>query len=441
MRSRRAISSVVGMVFAIIALTTTITYISYSMGVLNNYNQSVLTQNQQLTNVGMEKFQVASVTVPNSQLNVTVVNTGNLPINFTKIWIQNTSATDWVYSYVPTNNFVSPGGVLTNIGQTIPVHINPTKSYNVKLVTSRGNTQQFIMNSPNAAPLNIQLQAIPSTVDIGFNSTLVMVVTNNGSSTLVNVVPNTPTQTSGSAVCSLGQVTPASYSTLSPGSTAIFKWDVMVKSGANTQSCTFTAQPPLQNGYPTQSVSAKVTITVITFTQTLLAQNTGILTLNYSTFRWTQTSGTYSGTWYTGWTFPHAVNTALEINMTNNNATSDFYISAHSQIYYRSTSQSDANSFFIVNSTTPGSPFTVKDYTCGGVNDFCIKIPSGRAITIYFAANSEQVGTKPNEQQALSTSSTYFTNMLIFGKFATSQSSSGTQYSQSLPYIAIWGNP
>ena len=108
MRSRRAISSVVGMVFAIIALTTTITYISYSMGILNNYNQSVLVKNQQLSDVGKETFQISSVTVPNGKLNITIADTGNLQINFTKIWIQNTTATDWTYSYVPTNNFVSP---------------------------------------------------------------------------------------------------------------------------------------------------------------------------------------------------------------------------------------------------------------------------------------------------------------------------------------------
>src|SRR6478736_1804231 len=125
MRSRKGLSTVIGAVFAIIALTSTVTYVSYSMGILDNYNQSVLTKNQQLSDVNKERFQISSVTVPNGKLNITVTNTGSVPINFTKIWIQNMSTTDWIKSYTPTNNFVVPGGILTKIGQNIPAYINP----------------------------------------------------------------------------------------------------------------------------------------------------------------------------------------------------------------------------------------------------------------------------------------------------------------------------
>ncbi|MDE1764487.1 MAG: hypothetical protein KGH88_09665, partial [Thaumarchaeota archaeon] len=209
MKSRRALSTVVGAVFAIIALTSTVTYISYSMGILNNYNQSVLTKNQQLSDVNKEKFQISSVTVPNSKLNITIVNTGSLPINFTKIWIQNTTTTDWVRSYVPTHNFVAPGSVLTNIGQNSGVYINPANSYNVKLVTSRGNTQQFTVNSPNTSPLNLQLLAMPPTTPTGFKTQLVMIVTNNSTGTLINVSPRTPTLVSHNATsCNVGVVSP-----------------------------------------------------------------------------------------------------------------------------------------------------------------------------------------------------------------------------------------
>lgn len=439
MRKRRALSTVVGAVFAIIALTSTVTYISYSMGILNNYNSSVLTKNQQLSDVNKENFRISSVTVPNSKLNITVTNTGSLPISFTKIWIQNTTTTDWIRSYTPTNNFVTPGGVLKNIGQNIPVSINPANSYNVKLVTSRGNTQQFMMNSPSIAPLNIQFFAVPNSVDIGFNSKLLMIVTNNGSSTLVNISPNIPTKTSGSATCSLGQVNPTNYSTLPPGSSAVFTWNVSVTGGTNTQYCEFTITPPLQNGYSGQSVTARVTINMITFSQTLLAQNTGILTLNYTTFRWTQSSGTYTGTWFTGWTLPSSPNSILKVNVTNNNATGDFYLSANTQVYYRGTSFGAANAFWIVNSTIPGSPYTVTPYTCGNPNDYCIKIPSGQTATLYFGANGKQLGTSSNQWQNLNKPDNYYTTMLIYGKFATSRTDPGTSYAQNLPYIALLG--
>ncbi|MGI0069666.1 MAG: LamG-like jellyroll fold domain-containing protein, partial [Nitrosopumilaceae archaeon] len=212
MRKRRALSTVVGMAFAIIALMTTVTYITYSMNVLNGYNQSVLVKNQQMQDVSKEKFQISNVLVSGSKLNMTVANTGTLPITFTKIWVQNTSATatDWTHSYVPSNSFVVPGGTLSNIGQNIPLSIKSTNSYNIKLVTSRGNAQQVAMNSAGSVPLNIQMMFLPPTVSSGFTSELMMVVINNSTGTLTNITPSSlPSPTygagnSGNLVCTAG---------------------------------------------------------------------------------------------------------------------------------------------------------------------------------------------------------------------------------------------
>ena len=436
MRSRRALSTVVGAVFAIIALTSTVTYVSYSMGILDNYNQSVLTKNQQLSDVNKERFQISSVTVPNSKLNITVANTGSVPINFTKIWIQNTTSsatTDWVRSYVPTQSFVTPGGVLTNIGQSVDVI--PSNSYNVKLVTSRGNTQQFALNSISSAPLNIQLYAMPSAVVSGFKTQLVMIVTNNGSSLLTNVTPSALLAPSGTATCNAGTVNPARYASLPPGGTAVFNWDVTASiSGSSTSTCTYTLTQPLQNGYH-QTVQTTIVAQPISFTETLLAQNTGILTLNYSTFRFTQSGGQYSGTWFTGWNFTASRDTAFSVNMTNNNSTGDFYVSSYSQIYYTRTGASNTGSFYIVNSVTPGSTISQSAY-CGGSGDWCLKIPSGKTATLYFGSQNSREGTANGR---LNQADTYMTNMLLYGKFATSSSSAGTKYAQSLPYIAWLG--
>ncbi len=437
MRSRRAISSVVGMVFGIIALTTTITYVSYSMNILNNYDQSVMNKNQQLSDVDKEKFQIASVTVPNGKLNVTVTDTGSLPVQFTKIWVQNTSTSDWVHSYVPTNNFVSPGGSLTNLGQLIPVSFNSANSYNIKLVTSRGNTQQFTVNSASAAPLNIQLLAVPSTVDVGFNSSLIMVVTNNGSSILTNISPTTPTQTAGVAGCQLGQVTPSAYPTLQPGSTAIFKWDVIVGSGGSGNYCTFTATPPIKNGYPTQSVSAKVTATYISFTQTLLAKNTGILTLDYTSFRWTEGDGQ----WHSGWAPPGGKVVAFSVNMTNNNETqttppTNFYVGANTLLFLTTTQGASNTAYYIINSTDP-SFNNIVPFSCNGppLNNYCLSIASGKNATLYFYAKTEN---NNNPQNALPNKGVQLAlSIVIFGKYATSPNNSGSLYGQNLPYIGI----
>src|SRR6185437_9528446 len=202
MIKRRGLSSVVGTVFAIIALASTVGYITYSMNILDNYNQSVLARNQQATDITKEKFQVNSVTMVNNKLNITVVNTGSLPVNFTKIWITNKTATTtaWVKSYTPTSSTVAPGNTLTNLGiNGISTWLNTNYPYHVKLVTSRGNTNEFDINSASTTPLNIQLMFMPSTVPSGITTSLVMIVTNNSTALLTNILPSALPNPTGSA--------------------------------------------------------------------------------------------------------------------------------------------------------------------------------------------------------------------------------------------------
>jgi hypothetical protein len=424
MRTRGGLSSVVGTVFAIIALSTTIAYVSYSMNIFDKYNQTVLGINQQSLDTSREKFQVTSATIVNNKFNITVANTGSLPINFTKIWVQNTTATDWTSSFVLGTKIVVPGGTLYNIGQNIPLSALSTNAYHIKLVTSRGNTQEFNVNSATA-PLNIQLYAFPASVNTGFKSELVMIVTNNGSSILTNIAPAALPATTGLATCTAGSVSPASYNTILPGSTAIFKWDVTV-SGANGQTCTYTLNQPLRNGY-SQTVQATITVNVITFSQTNLAQNTGVLTMNYTTFRWTQ--GT---TWNIGWSFPGANRTSFSVQMTNNNSTGDFYVASYSQLAFQPSVAGTNNiSFFIVNATT-FSPLGVRGFDCT-IHEYCVKIPTGQTVTLYFAASTRQ-GTSIN---SLASNTQYYNVMLMYGKFAANQTATGTPYAQTIPYIAV----
>lgn len=246
MKSRRGLSTVVGMVFAIIALTTTVAYVSYSMNTLGQFNMSVITKNQQTVDTGKEKFQISSVQVINNKFNITLVNTGTLPINITKLWVQNTTATDWTRSYIPVNNFVGPGATLKNIGQNIPLYYSSSSpSYHFKLVTSRGNMQEFNLNSIGSQPLLVQFNAIPNQIPPSFTTTLLMTVTNNmtGNNYLINVKPQTiglPVYTgSGTTSVSLVSQQTTAYPVLGPGNTAIFKW-IYKATGLNADTVKFT---------------------------------------------------------------------------------------------------------------------------------------------------------------------------------------------------------
>ena len=456
MKSRRALSTVVGTVFAIIALTSTVTYVSYSMGILDNYNQSVLTKNQQLSDVNKEKFQISSVTVPNSKLNITVLNTGGVPINFTKIWIQNTTSpatTDWVRSYVPTHNFVSPGGVLTNIGQS--VNVIPTNSYNVKLVTSRGNSQQFIMNSAGSQPLNIQLLAFPTTVPSGFKSELVMVVINNSTSTLVNVSPNNPTLTinnvSGdSPTCISSGLTPTKYTTIAPGTTAIFTWDITV-TGTGGDSCTASFTTPLQGGYAQTLTSPAIKPTAVSLSSTTYSQNSGVITNDYTSFKWTQGSNK----WNNEWSLPSNKITDFQATISNNNQTAGGYslwLSKNSQIMLFQTIM-PANQKLVVNAyflsqcvTTANGP------GCGGgpncptapcvtaYTDYSISAANqGGITTLYFGADSP--GSSNEQPTLLQPNTPYFGMIILYGKFCINSGDNNCgNYAQTIPFLAVISN-
>ena len=551
MKSRRGLSSVVGAVFAIIALSTVIGYITYSMDVLNNYNQSVLIRTQQMIDIANEKSQVTSVSYVNNKFSIIVNNTGSLPINFTKIWITNKTAACTTYScninYVP-NQVVVPGKGIT-LGQNMAGTLNTGKPYHIKLVTSRGNTNEFDVNSVGSAPVNIQFYALPSNVTNGYTTGLVMIVKNNGSGTLTNIVPSQPlagagvanyvlsanpippsynillpgstavfnwnaTMTgkagdfrtftaslqngfagntasttvhvgtvssvasaplniqllalpvtvpggfkselvmvvtnnmsgtltdiapnalpttspgltysgSGTASCVAGSVSPAKL-TLAPGSTGVFSWDVTA-TGEGADSCTYTITQPLQGGY-SQTVSAKMTITVVSLSSTTFAQNAGVISIDYATWKFAANGNGFK----TDWAVPANTKVVFSMGITNNNDTGTLWISKKTVIMM--TAGTAAPTYvYIVNGTNPNANPPTVTASCTS-NDFCIGVASHQSLTIYFGADGPASGTTqstPNQAKP----ATGF--ILLFGKFAIGPLSSGPLYAQNIPYIAV----
>jgi hypothetical protein len=275
MKSRRGLSSVVGMVFAIIAIVTTVGYVTFSLNVLDSFNQSVLAKNQMMIDAGKEKFDIYSVQITNGKFNVAISNTGNLPINITRMWVQNTTTNvvDWTNSYNCHNCIVSPGSILKNIGQSMPVGANPIYSYNLKLTTSRGNSMQFSMGSPGTKPIFLQLQIIPNSVSSYNNATLLLVATNNltSSNLLTNITPNTPVcSTTGGATFTLKSLPPPQYPYLGNGGTVMFKW-VYNAVGANNTRIACTAS--LQNGLASNTASDTALITIPITNQITATEN------------------------------------------------------------------------------------------------------------------------------------------------------------------------
>ncbi len=406
------------------------------MHLLDSYSQTFLFTNQERSDKQRENFKISAFSLVNNKLNMGIQNIGDIPINITRLWVQNTTTTDWFRTYSLNAN-VAPGSTVSNVGQSIPLFIDPTKSYTIKLVTSRGNAQQLALNSASSAPLNIQLLALPASVPSGLTTELVMIVTNNGSSTLTNISPKQPFDSvTGSATCTYGPPNPPSYNILPPGSTAVFKWDVVVTgaivSGQPVPSCTITAS--LQNGYLGNTAQATFSLTTLRVTSTDWSTNTGIMTLKYTSFQWSQGNG-----WHSSWQLANG-HTAFALNVSNNNATSgsNFYISKQTMLIFHQVGSNGDVKFFITQGVdvSGSSPSITQPYTCSGppANDFCLSIPPQGWRIIYFAADSVN-GNKV--QNLVGGSGNYLTYLAMYGKYATAPNAPGNEYAQNLPYIAV----
>jgi hypothetical protein len=424
MKSRRGISSIVGAVFAIIALSTTVGYVTYSMNVLDKYNQSILATNANALDRSKEQIQVTRVTIDNNKFNITASNTGNLPVHLTRFWVTNTTDVGKVFRYNIDYN-LAPGQSQNKIGQSLPVYAKPNQAYDVKLITDRGNVKEFTVNSIGTAPLNIQFYAFPSTIPSDFTTELVMIVTNNQSSILTNLVPQISKWTSNplpsTATCTpSATASPPSVSTLAPGSTTVFKWDLKM-TGNDGKICTYVAS--LQNGFPGNTASTTATINAITATSSNWSTTWGILSINYTTLQWTQNGGT---TWNNNWSLPTGSNTVWRVDITNNDPTRSFIFNGNSTLVAFGTSPGSnaATQWYIIKDDYPG----MHGYPTNGQT-----ILANSTAKLYFGAsaaagiNGVQIKTANPGQYAVS--------ILLFGYW--NSVFSNNFFGQNIPYEGI----
>jgi len=432
MKSRRGLSSVVGAVFAVIDLSTTIGYVTYSMNVLDKYNQSILATNANAVDRSKEQIQISHISIDSNKFNITASNTGSIPIHLTRFWITNTTDVGKVFRYDIDYN-LAPGQSQIKIGQSLPIYAKSNQAYDLKLITDRGNIKEFNVNSVGSVPLNIQLLALPPTVASGFKTELVMAVTNNGTSTLTNLVPVLTQNGSPTATCTPDPISsPSIYDTLPPGNTAIFSWAVKITGTTDGQTCKFGAQ--LQNGYNNNFGNVTITENYVSLTSTSYAQNAGLLTMNYTLFKWTQ-----GNQWNSGWEMPNGNPTAFSIKLTNNNSTqgTNFYISKNSFVLILRPGSANTVPFYIVQNVTVSSTISIsssQQYTSCPSNDWCANVPPNKSTTLYFAASGSGGSAVQKLPNVAETEASF---LLLMGKFSATPGGSGSFYAQNLPYLAI----
>ncbi len=281
MKSHRGLASVVGAVFLIAIVIGALSYITYSIGMMGDFSEALITEESRLKDKQSEAFEITSIdfTAAN-KLDVVIKNTGQIPLKITTLYIDEIGVND-VVNKTTINETIFPGSSFDFISESIDIDIDPAKGYNLKLITSRGETQTFYLNSASQEPLDIQLIASPEIIPTRFSTTLMMVVVNNMSSNnpLVNLTPIEP-------VCNmplcekLSGPTPATYDRLNAGDVAIFEWSYTLD-GDDGESITFTSG--IENGFPGNTDSETVSITNVELSE-LATQSTITLGFGQNSF-------------------------------------------------------------------------------------------------------------------------------------------------------------
>lgn len=262
MKSHRALSSIVGTVFLVAIVISALSYVSYSLDTMGNYSELLISEESRLNEKKQEVFEVQSITNNSaSKLDGVIKNTGEIPVKLTTLWIDEQGVNDVVQKFT-LDSAISPGNSV-NLINLVDYTIDPAKGYNMKVVSSRGEVNSFYVNSPNQQPLDLRLDSLPKTIPDEFESTLLLSVRNNmtNDNLLMNLKPVDPLtivpNDVNTIVTKVDGPIPASYPSLKPGETAVFKWTYTVK-GDTDDYAEFTAQ--LENGFAGNTATDRITI-------------------------------------------------------------------------------------------------------------------------------------------------------------------------------------
>ena len=263
MRIRRGLTTIVGGVFFLIVIVTAASYLTYSMNLFETFSENVFAVEQERENRKKESFDISKLTITNNKINLDIYNSGDIPVSFTRLWVENVTGVDDVYRF-NLNSTITSGSTAENILNDVPFMALPTENYKLKLVTDRGTTKEFSVNA-STEPLELQLFALPEAVPTNFKSTLLLSVTNNSTQNAIytNIQPFLNVTSLG-AVAEFEGSTPQPFPVLEKGNTVIFEWSYRI-SGDDGDKVRFDAS--ILNGVPGNIVSKEVEVLIIQFAE------------------------------------------------------------------------------------------------------------------------------------------------------------------------------
>jgi len=440
---RRGLSTVVGAVFFVLVMASSIGYVTYSLDLIDDLARQVDVKQDTNQNRQNEEFIISKVSVDNNEFNLTVTNTGNIPINITRMWAKNMTDPSWNQTKYQINKFISSGGSVSDIGQGTGLVALDSKSYLLKLVTSRGNTVDTQLLSAASQPLEMTLFTTPPNPLSGANVTLLYAVKNNltEGKIIQSLVPDFRPPTGSATAVLQGSVSPASVNSLKPGDTAFFEAMYLV-TGTENQQVTFnaTVANAEQGNYVTDTTTVDIAPVSEVAISSVLSGQVGTISMNYTTFEACDVEAdnceSNSNKWVRAWDLTIDTFYIFRLNVTNN-GDDDIILDEHTTLVLMPA--------FSGGSATAQIPYFIKaDSTTttedsGAYTNYDkILNATGESEILYFGTKT--VGTDPLEK--LPSAPGIGGVFMIFFGFEDANGNRTVQpsdpaYSQNLPFQAF----
>ena len=139
LRGRRGVSEIVGsLTMILIAVTLGVALYSYSLGIFSSSGGSFQSSMSIRGERAQERFTVTAVwwAVTGSQMNVTVLNYGEIDLVIDAVYIEGTA----VSAYQEEQGETVRTGELNSLKFTSPVSIQSGQVYEITVASERGNT-------------------------------------------------------------------------------------------------------------------------------------------------------------------------------------------------------------------------------------------------------------------------------------------------------------
>ncbi len=241
----KGISSVVGGLFFLVLMTTGFSVYYVAL----DYQSKMIDTQQAIADAEIKKIQekyvisVASDPSDNNRLQIFVKNQGYHPIEIANVWIVNKTdasepATKYEVNYA--DSFV-PAGWGGQILENTALYMVPDL-YDIKTVSTLGTIRTAELDASGINNLRAELYMISPDVKLGENATVVMYVTNIGSTLVTDVTPdNDPPLSDNPTWISNSQLVSPSSIDLEPSQSGIFVWQTKLStSGTVNNKLMFT---------------------------------------------------------------------------------------------------------------------------------------------------------------------------------------------------------